>query len=302
MNAAGVTLSFAKTILLVAVASAFCAPFAHAQSAASATPRFEVASIKRSDACGPSGNIYGSPVGSSPGRLTLNCATVAGLILGAYGRFAKGHTNFSLPPPILGGPAWINSERYSINAEAAGHPNRATMNGPMLQALLEDRFHLKLHRETRQVPVFALTAARSGARLKPFQEGTCTPVDSAQDPPSPAPGQPPLCQNRIRAKDANVRMYHMPGATVTTFSGMLGVILGRPVIDKTGIAGRFDFDLEFAIDQSTPGFRPDAAPANPAAGESVFSAVQDQLGLKLESTKGPGEVLVIDEVERPSEN
>jgi uncharacterized protein (TIGR03435 family) len=94
----------------------------------------------------------------------------------------------------------------------------------------------------------------------------------------------------------------VPGATVTTFSELLSVILGRPVIDRTGIKGRFDFDLDFAIDQSTPGFVPDAAPANPAGGESVFTAVQDRLGLKLESKKGAGEFLVIDHVERPSEN
>lgn len=225
-----------------------------------------------------------------------------GLILGAYSRYANGQTNLSLPPPILGGPSWIHSERYTVKAEAAGRQSRAMMNGPMLQALLEDRFYLKLHRETRQVPVFALTAAKSGARLKPFQEGSCTPVDFAQNPPPPAPGQPPFCQNKIRSKGANVRTYHMPGATLTTFAETLGVILGRPVIDRTAITGRFDFDVEFAIDQSTPGFVPDAAPDNRAGGESVFTAVQDQLGLKLESTKGPGEVLVIDGVERPTEN
>lgn len=196
----------------------------------------------------------------------------------------------------------MNSERYTISAKSAGQENRAVMNGPMLQAVLEDRFRLKLHSEIRQVPVFALTAIKSGARLKPFQEGTCTPVDYAQGPPRPSPGQPPFCQNKIGAKGANVRTYHMPGATVTTFSETLGLILGRQVIDKTGISGRFDFDFEFAIDQSTPGFVPNAAPADPAGGESVFTAVQDQFGLKLESTKGPGEVLVIDHVERPSDN
>jgi uncharacterized protein (TIGR03435 family) len=182
LNATAVKLSFTKTILLVAGASVVSAPFARAQSAASAKPQFEVALIERSVGCDPRTSIYGSPLGSSPGRLTLNCATVEGLVLGAYGRFANGHTSFSLPPPILGGPSWIDSERYTIKAEAAGRENRAMMNGPMLQALLEDRFKLKLHRQTRQVPVFALTITKSGARLKPFQEGTCVPIDYAQDP------------------------------------------------------------------------------------------------------------------------
>lgn len=277
-------------------------PSLQAQSAPPARVQFEVASIRRSDNCGAADNIYGALLSPSPGRLTLNCATVAGLILGAYSRYANGHTNFSLPPPILGGPSWINSERFTINAEGAGHENRATMNGPMLQSLLEDRFKLKIHRETRQAPVFALTVTKSGSRLKPFQDGTCTPVDYAQDPPPPAPGQPPFCQNRIQNTAANLRTVHVPGTTVTTFSQLLGTILGRPVIDRTGIKGRFDFDLEFAIDQSTPGFVSEATPANPSVAVSIFTAVQEQLGLKLESAKGPREFLVIDHVETPSTN
>jgi len=294
-------IAIAGIVLAPLVVGIIKPPVVHAQSTAAARVRFEVASIKRSTDCSASDSIYGALLGQSPERLTLNCATVAGLILGAYSRYANGHTSFSLPPPLLGGPSWINSERYTINAKAAGRENRAIMNGPMLQVLLEDRFKLKLHRQTRQVPVFALTVTKSGAKLKPFQEGTCTPVDYAQDPPPPA-GQPPFCQNRIRAKGSNVRTYYVPGATVATFSEELSVILGRPVIDRTRIKGRFDFDLEFAIDQSTPGFVSDATATDPTAGVSIFTAVQEQLGLKLESTKGPGEFLVIDQVERPSED
>jgi len=269
---------------------------------ATPAPKFDVASIKRSIDCNANGSIYGGLLNQSPGRFTLNCATLVGLILGAYSRYADGHTSFSLPPPILDGPSWINSERYTITAESASRENRAMMNGPMLQALLEDRFKLKLHRQTRQVPVFALTVSKSGAKLKPFQEGTCTPVDYALNPPPPAPDQPPFCQNRIGAKATNVRTYHMPGTTVTTFTEILGVIVGRPVIDSTGISGRFDFDFEFAIDQSTPGFVSDDTHTDSTAGASIFTAIQEQLGLKLETSKGPSEVLVIEHVERPSEN
>jgi uncharacterized protein (TIGR03435 family) len=200
LKATAVNVGFAKTILLLAGVCVISVAFARAQLAISARPQFEVASITRSAACGPRDNIYGALLSSSTGRLTLICATVAGLILGAYGRYALGYTSFSLPPPVLGGPSWINSERYTIKAEAAGRENRAMMNGPMLQALLEDRLKLKLHRQTRQVPVFALTVTKSGARLKPFQEGTCAPVDYGQDPPPPAPGQPPLCQNGSEAR------------------------------------------------------------------------------------------------------
>lgn len=176
------------------------------------------------------------------------------------------------------------------------------MNGPMLQALLEDRFKLKIHQETRQIPAFILTAGKGHSRLKPFAEGSCVTVDFAQAPPPRMPGQPPPCQNRIRSQGANLRTVDVPAATVTSFSEILGVVLGRPVIDRTGIPGKFDFHLEFEIDQSTPGFVPEAAPADAAEAVSIFTAVQEQLGLKLDAGKGPGDFLVIDSVARPSEN
>ena len=274
----------------------------YAQPAAPLKPHFDVASIKRSTNCSSGTSIYGANPSPSPGTLTLDCATVAGLILRAYGRFANGRTNFTLPPPIHGGPSWINTERYTIKAGSESPANRAMMNGPMLQTLLEERFQLKLHHERRQAPVFALSSTKKTARLKPFQAGSCTPVDFAQNPPPPGPGQPPFCQDRIQSKGANRRAVHAPAATLSGLADLLGVVLGRPVIDRTGIPGKFDFDLEFAIDQSTPGFVADDASSSSDAGPSIFTAIQDELGLKLESTKGPVEFLVIDRVRMPSEN
>ena len=227
---------------------------------------------------------------------------MSGPILGAYGRYANGQTSLSLPPPIRGGPAWINSERYTIRAETDSLANRAMMNGPMLQTLLEERFQLKLHHERRQAPVFALSKTRKPVRLKTFQPGSCTPVDYAQNPAPPAPGHPPFCQSRIQSKGANVRTVHVPAATLPAFADILGVVLGRPVIDRTGIQGKFDFDLEFAIDQSTPGFVSDEPSSSSDAGSSVFTAIQEGLGLKLESTKGLVEFLAIDHIQAPSEN
>jgi uncharacterized protein (TIGR03435 family) len=277
-------------------------PFVHAQPAAPVTPHFDVASIKRSALCNSASSIYGAAVSPSPGTLTLDCATVAGLILGAYGRYANGQTSLSLPPPISGGPSWINSDRYTIKAGTSRPENRAMMNGPMLQTLLEERFQLKLHRERRLAPVFALTKTRKPARLKVFQEGSCTPVDFAQSPSPRVAGQPPFCQNRIQSKGANLRSVHVPAATVPAFAEILGVVLGRPVLDRTGIPGKFEFDLEFAIDQSTPGFVLDGTSSSQNEGPSIFTAIQEELGLRLQSTKGPVEFLVIDRVEMPSEN
>src|SRR5215472_9580806 len=106
--------------------------FLQAQPDASRKPRFDVGSIKRSAKCSSRSSIYGALLSPSPGTLTLDFSTLAGLILGAYGRYANGRTRFSLPPPIRGGPSWINTERFTIRAGAEGWENRAMMNGPML--------------------------------------------------------------------------------------------------------------------------------------------------------------------------
>jgi uncharacterized protein (TIGR03435 family) len=256
--------------------------------------KFEVATIRLcdSDAGGRSGGGK-----STPGRLVLNCQTLGdadrsfpGLIAQAYGLFAGGHRN---PPwaivPVEGGPAWLKSDRYEIVAKAAGDASPDMMNGPMLQSLLEDRFKLRLHRETREIPVYALTVAKGGAKLHPFKEGSCT-----------------HCGAGGTMKGSNFQL-HGQGVTSDEIAKSLGTGLDRPVIDNTGLAGKFDFELEFAGDQATgPAFRDPnqvipAAP-DPSAGASVFTAIQEQLGLKLEPTKGPGEFLVIDSVERPSGN
>ena len=279
---------------------------AQAQSVTPATPKFEVASIRPSTGCGTGVRSGG---GSSPGRLTLTCQTVEALIGGAYVRFANG--SFSTQPrgiPIEGGPAWIHSERYNINAKAEGDASSEMMNGPMLQALLEDRFKLKVHREPREIPVYELVVSKGGLKLQPFKEGSCTPVDMTKFAPPPDPKN---CHARGTRKGANQEV-NAQGMRVDEFSKIfLNGPLDRPVIDKTGITGRFDFHLEYAPDQATPLFLPvfrpggdnPAAPSDPAGGPSIFTAIQEQLGLKLgKAAKGPGEFLIIDSVQRPSEN
>ena len=269
-----------------------------AQSAT--TPKFEVASIRAG--CGNVGGS-GAPKGGgavpSPGRF-YECGVLRAFIQAAYVRYANGRDNRTPPGlvPIEGGPDWARSDRYQINAKPEGNPRPEMIQGPMLQALLEDRFKLKIRRETRDVPVYALIAAKGGPKLQKFKEGSCT-----KAPPPPAPGQK-LCgfpSSEIKGPNLTVEVH---GMTLEEFSKMILNILDRPVVDKTGITGLFDFHLEFSPDETTPGFHSDTPADGPTdrRGPSIFTAVQEQLGLKLESAKGSREFLVIDHVERPSEN
>ncbi len=266
--------------------------------------KFEVASIKpcKADVV-PEGGRGGGRENLSPGRLNLECRTVKGLIQMSYVLFSDGRVHPRMVVPIEGGPGWINSEHYTIDAKAEGAPThaptQAMMHGPMLQALLEERFHLKTHRETREIPVYVLTVAKGGLKLKPFQEGSCTPIDFdsffSQFPPPPLPEPPQgrrYCITRGTSKGLN-NLVEAEGMSLDLFTRDYLGRLDRPVINRTGIAGLFDFHLEFAPDET--------ASDDPAGAPSIFTALQ-QLGLKLEAGKGPGEFLVIDRVDKPTEN
>jgi len=179
----------------------------------------------------------------------------------------------------------------------------AMMRGPMMRVLLEERFHLKVHHQTVEGPVYFLTVARGGSKLHPFIEGSCTPYSTPRPPLQP--GQK-YCMSNISA--LTPPSVEIEGATLDQFSKTLLAVIDRPVTNKTGIAGRFDIRLEFAREgtrfASMPLLR-DGAPA-PASeyvtdAPSIFTAVQDKLGLKLESGKGPVESFVIDQIEKPAE-
>ncbi len=145
-------------------------PFTLAQSAAKATPKFEVASIKPcKDGSTPGGRGGGGSF--SPGSMDIQCQTIEGYIGVAYIMFADGTAaNFFSSVPIEGGPAWIHSERYSINAKSDGRATPEMMQGPMLQQLLEDRLKLRIHRETKEIPVFVLTVANGGSSLSSLRK------------------------------------------------------------------------------------------------------------------------------------
>jgi len=180
------------------------APRMRAQAPAVARSKFEVASIKPckagDDGGGRKGNTKsgGGGAGSSPGRLSTGCNTVESLIRSAYVVNATGSPiRDPSGPPVEGGPAWIQSERYVINARAEGEPSPAMMMGPMMQTLLEDRFHLKIRRESREVPVYALTVAKGGPKLTPFQVGSCEPLDSPFRPMSPEERTKNYCRGAL---------------------------------------------------------------------------------------------------------
>jgi uncharacterized protein (TIGR03435 family) len=209
---------------------------------------------------------------------------------------------------IVGAPAWAESERYAIDAKGEGNPGRPQLM-LMLQSLLEDRFGMKIHRETRDLPGYALVLSKSGVKLTAPKEGGCRVLDPATPtPPTPAAGEGalPVC--------GFVRTMMAPGGVkmegskvlMPEFARVISMALGRPVSDKTGYTGAFDVLLQFAPDPSLAGLpRPagagDAPPAD-SASPTIFSALQEQLGLRLESAKAPVEVLVIDRVERPTAN
>ncbi len=279
------------------------APPMRAQSPSAAPQKFEVVSVKPcTDVTLPSGGGRGN---SSPGRLSTGCTTVAYLIRSAYELYGSGHfARDPAYPPIDGGPAWIQSDRFAIDARAAGAPSEGTMMGPMMQTILADRFQLKIHRETREVPVYDLTVAKGGARLTPFQEGSCTPVDFGNGVPGTRPANG--CRQVIGGSGP-VREMTAQGVTIDQFRKLLFLIMDRPVIDKTGISGLYDFHLEFGMTEATPMLSTEGrpvfgAPPEDPGGPSIFAVLERQFGLKLERSRGPREFLVIDGVERPTAN
>jgi uncharacterized protein (TIGR03435 family) len=265
------------------------------QSAPGPFPKFEVVSIKP---CKPGNTQSGrgpapAAEGSSPGRLRIDCGILAdidqvGMIQVAYNRYAGGYLNSFRMIPIEGGPGWIHSERFEIDAKSDGHPSLLMMQGPMMQAVLEDRFKLKIHRETRQGPVYELAVGKGSLKLKPLQEGSCTPVVVGRPLPQLAADQR-YCRNMVNPRGA----VDFEGGTLSMFAGLLGMVLDRPVIDKTGITNQVAMRLVFSPE--------DDANVSPDA-PGIFQAIQEQLGLKLVPAKGPVDVLVIDHIERPSEN
>lgn len=278
------------------------AAIAVAQAASSAVQKFEVASVKR---CQNSQSPSGGDL--DPGRLHLACVTAASLIRLAYLVFPTGRPNAPVSPdlfqiPISGGPSWLDSDRYSIDAKVEQRVNMEMMKGPMMQALLEDRFRLKLHKEAKEIHVFELTVGVKGPKLRPAKEGSCMTYDRNNPPPDPGPGGPaPVICGVIRESASGG--FDVPGVTMTDLCRRLSAYVDRGIVDKTGITGVFDVHLDLLpADIGFAGAAPDPLSSfTPGDGGAIAAAVK-KLGLQMRSAKGSAEFLVIDHVERPSEN
>jgi uncharacterized protein (TIGR03435 family) len=234
------------------------------------------------------------------GRLVIRHFRVIDLIISAW------HLrNFE----IEGGPAWISQQGmyYDIDAEAAGNPADDQMR-LMLQSLLEDRFHLAAHMQSKVEPYFALRRnGPVGSGVTPTKPGSCAPVADygAQAPLPVAPaGATPFCGFKARLEKweggGTAMRFEWHGLPIANVERVLGTELDREVNDDTGLSGNYDVTLEFRPDtfsavSAAPGLAESTAP-------SIFAAVQLQLGLKLVAEKGPVEALVIDHIEKPTPN
>jgi uncharacterized protein (TIGR03435 family) len=260
-----------------------------------ARPGFEVASVE------PAASADGKALlQATPGRLVMTNLALRRLILIAYD--VKDYQ-------LAGDPGWLDSGHYDIEAKADGNPSVREMEGPMLQVLLEERFNLALHRETRQLPVYKLSVGKSGPKFQPSRAGSCTPYVTEAPPATTRQGEPlpNFCGFRRTAADGLNRILDGRGVTMaalaTTLSRTYVSTLGRNVVDGTGLTGAFDIYLKWAMDPAEgPPTGAGGATLPDLTGPSIFTALEEQLGLKLESTKGPVEVLVIDHIEKPSGN
>ena len=238
-----------------------CLLLASAVCVGAQTPSFDAVSIRP--------NVTGGGMNSiraTPGRVTMTNVNLRKVILNAYG----------IPDDrvyALAGPEWLGMDAFDITAtfpaSQAGNAIRE-----MLKTMLAERFHLVLHTETRQAPNYSLVVVKSGPKIKPT---------AGSDPrTSSRPGH-----------------FEATKITMKKFADLIGHEAGRPVTDATGLEGVYDFTLDWS---PAAGLRLDAgesgAPAPAAGGPSVFTALEEQLGLRLESGKGPIEVLVVDKVER----
>jgi uncharacterized protein (TIGR03435 family) len=290
-------------LLLVALADSYAAVRAQAPPATAPRAAFEVATVR--------------PNKSAEMRVTMRIIPggayeAFNVTLGSMIRMAYRLQDFQ----VIGAPAWVDQDRFDI----VGKPPEGVplTVQPMMQSLLAERFNLKAHEETREFPIYALVVAnpgRLGSKLTPSKVDCAAAARGRGTAPSPTP-MPMSTQPGTRPEcgmTTNGGRLMAGGFTMTQLANSLSQFAGRSVVDRTGLTGTYDLDLEFTPDpalrgRGMGGGLPPAPPAPGServvdpAGVSIFTAVQEQLGLKLDSQRGPVPVLVIDSVTQPTEN
>ena len=272
---------------------------------------FDVASVKLNKSGGPARtNVAMSPHADYPPTGGLFSAT--NFRLQTYLAWAYDLPGYEALRLLDQYPPWAVTDHFDIEARAQGNPTKAQIQ-LMMQSLLADRFKLKVHYETKEGPVYALVLSkpgRTGPQLRPHQDDASCTTPAAPPPVDTAAGTPSPCRAGITGMEATVPgRLGLRGRDVTMerIAEFLPAIGGsgvdRPALDRTELSGAFDFTMEF-----TPGELPQGLGGPPRVSEpdsdgpTFFEALQDQLGLKLESTKGTVRALIIDHVEEPSPN
>jgi len=274
--------AFARVFVLLCAVAVIDSP-------AESVARFDVASIKL-NVSGTTTMKFPPPAG---GRFEAINFPLKALITFAYGVTGA---------QIFGAPDWTNVERFDVEARADSRDVTREQYQTMLRSLLEERFRLNAHRETRELPAYELWTARTGTHLKPANAQACD--------------QPGVNGDQSRGRNAGVAcgaFFTGPSSldgrsmSMAGFCDALSIVLGRPVTDHTRLSGRYDIHLEFDPEGVNLGNGPSALSANTKQSDnelpSIFSALQNQLGLKLQAHKEATEVIVIDRLERlPSAN
>jgi uncharacterized protein (TIGR03435 family) len=244
------------------------------QAQSPARPEFAVASLKPNASGNPGFTIRAMPAGLNATNISLKR-----LIALAYSV-----TDYQ----IFGDLPWLESQRFNLEAKATALTALPQLR-LMTQSLLDERFKLKFHRETRELSIYSLTLVKSGVKGPGL-------TDAPNEPCPPPTAATALCGT---VSPGMGRIFGQRGR-ISQLADRLSTMLGRTVVDKTGLTGSYDIDLKFAPDpalQQSPG----GPPVDPS-GPSIFTAIQEQLGLKLQAGKGPVEVIVVDSADKPDGN
>jgi uncharacterized protein (TIGR03435 family) len=264
-------------------------------SAQNPPPAFEAASIKETK------DLPRGPNAFAPDRFSRSYISLVQLLI-----YVHQVADFQ----ILGGPDWVRTTRFTVEAKAEGRPTADQMR-LMVQRLLEERFALKVHKETRELPRYALVMAREDKRLGPTLKPSkidCPAIVAARGPDyrppiGPRPWESPRCGLMVGLGGGSMTIM-LEGQPISEFVRTLQTNAGRVIVDRTGLTGTFDvvFQTEMTRTNLPPGLELPGATSTPPEGLSLFTALPEQLGLKLESERGPVDVIVIDSAQMPTPN